>query len=53
MLVLFVQSFFFNQAIYAQKEANIWYFGQHAGLDFNSGIPVPLLDGQINTNEIS
>ena len=35
----------------AQKEAAIWYFGQNAGLDFNSGVPVPLLDGQLNTRE--
>ena len=26
----------------AQNENNIWYFGDHAGLDFNSGSPVPL-----------
>lgn len=35
----------------AQGEANIWYFGQNAGLDFNSGSPVALTDGQINTLE--
>ena len=29
----------------AQKEANIWYFGNKAGLDFNSGSPVPLTNG--------
>lgn len=33
---------------YGQREANIWYFGQYAGLDFNSGVPVPLLNGRIN-----
>lgn len=38
-------------SIYAQGEANIWYFGNNAGLDFNSGAPVPLLDGQLNTSE--
>ena len=36
---------------YAQKEGNIWYFGENAGLDFNSGIPVALTDGAINTHE--
>lgn len=36
---------------YSQKEANIWYFGEHAGLDFNSGSPVVLLDGALSTNE--
>ena len=33
------------------KEGNIWYFGQNAGLDFNSGNPVALTDGQLNTDE--
>jgi len=37
--------------MYSQKEANIWYFGENAGLDFNSGVPVALLDGQLNTRE--
>ncbi|HEU4789552.1 MAG TPA: hypothetical protein VFS71_07710, partial [Flavobacterium sp.] len=36
---------------YSQGEANIWYFGNHAGLDFNSGSPVVLTDGQLNTYE--
>ncbi len=35
----------------AQGEANIWYFGQNAGLDFNSGSPVALTNGQLNTDE--
>ena len=26
----------------AQKQANVWYFGNNAGLDFNSGAPVAL-----------
>tara|TARA_B110000285_G_C15059978_1_gene581810 strand:+ start:105 stop:1433 length:1329 start_codon:yes stop_codon:yes gene_type:complete len=30
----------------AQKQGNIWYFGDGAGLDFNSGNPVTLYDGQ-------
>ena len=36
---------------HAQKEANIWYFGENAGLDFNSGSPVVLVDGKLNTHE--
>jgi len=36
---------------FAQNEANIWYFGYNAGVDFNSGAPVALLDGQVVTNE--
>ena len=35
----------------AQKEANIWYFGAFAGLDFNSGVPVALTNGSLNTGE--
>jgi len=36
---------------YSQGEANIWYFGGHGGLDFNSGIPVVLTNGQMDTYE--
>ncbi len=35
----------------AQREAAHWYFGTYAGLDFNSGSPRPLFDGQIRTVE--
>ena len=35
----------------AQKEGNIWYFGEYAGLDFNGGSPVVLMDGMLNTLE--
>jgi gliding motility-associated-like protein len=34
-----------------QREANVWYFGRYLGLDFNSGAPVALNDGQLNTTE--
>ncbi|MBI9036070.1 MAG: hypothetical protein JEZ03_16535, partial [Bacteroidales bacterium] len=33
--------------IYSQGENKIWYFADHAGLDFNSGSPVALTDGQM------
>ena len=36
---------------FAQKEAAIWYFGEKAGLDFNSGSPVSITNGKIITNE--
>ncbi|SNR80703.1 gliding motility-associated C-terminal domain-containing protein [Maribacter sedimenticola] len=35
----------------AQNEAAIWYFGENAGLDFNSGAPVALTDGAMITQE--
>ncbi|UJH90899.1 hypothetical protein LZ575_19705 [Antarcticibacterium sp. 1MA-6-2] len=43
--------FFFAISNFAQNEANIWYFGFNAGLDFNSGTAVVLLDGELSTNE--
>ena len=35
----------------SNKRSNIWYFGRNAGLDFNSGSPVPIHNGQLNTIE--
>jgi hypothetical protein len=34
---------------FAQKEDNIWYFGVNAGLDFTTGSPIAISDGQIVT----
>lgn len=45
-IIFLISSFGFSQ-----NEANIWYFGENAGLDFNSGAPVPLTDGQLDTIE--
>lgn len=52
-LILFSQLLFliFCLNLQAQNEANIWYFGNNAGLDFNSGTPVALTDGQMATEE--
>ena len=36
---------------FAQKEAANWYFGDMAGVSFNSGSPVALLNGQLITRE--
>jgi len=33
------------------QEGNIWHFGTNAGLDFNSGVPVALTDGELSTEE--
>ncbi|MEM0997650.1 MAG: T9SS type A sorting domain-containing protein [Bacteroidota bacterium] len=41
----------FSSPGHAQNEANIWYFGTNAGMDFNGGNPVPLTNGQLNTFE--
>lgn len=49
--ILFTFVILHSMLAFTQGEANIWYFGQNAGLDFNSGSPVALTDGQINTLE--
>jgi hypothetical protein len=36
---------------YSQKQANIWYFGENAGIDFNFTPPKALLDGELSTLE--
>ena len=48
LLIFFIIS---SISIYSQKEANFWYFGKNAGLDFNSGTPISLQDGLLNTDE--
>ena len=37
--------------ISAQYETSHWFFGTHAGLNFQSGAPVPEAGGQMNTEE--
>ncbi len=39
---------FLSLILFGQRQANIWYFGNYAGVDFNSGHPVPLTNGQID-----
>ena len=41
----------YTTLVFTQKEANIWYFGRNAGIDFNSGSPVALTNGKLNTFE--
>lgn len=43
--------FLYTLASFAQGEANVWYFGNKAGISFNSGAPVPLLDGEMQADE--
>ncbi len=47
--LLFLSIFIYGQ-LFAQGENNIWIFGHSAGLDFNSGAPVPL-NKQLGSNE--
>lgn len=48
IIFLFVCS---SPHLFGQKEANIWYFGYGAGLDFNYDPPVQLKDGKMHTLE--
>ena len=50
ILISIILTHYINN-VFAQKEANIWYFGYNSGIDFNSGSPVALADGQLNTRE--
>ena len=50
-LKITIISILFAQLCFSQGEANIWYFGENAGLDFNTGSPVTLNNGVLVTNE--
>ncbi len=42
---------FYSLHTFAQYETSHWFFGTHAGLNFQSGAPVPETGGQMNTEE--
>lgn len=50
-ILTFIIYFLYTLNIYAQKEGNIWYFGQNAGLDFNTSSPSVLTNGSLSTAE--
>lgn len=47
-VILFLLTFCFN--VLGQNENNIWYFGQNAGLDFNTEPPTAI-SGSLNSQE--
>jgi len=49
-IVLSFLLIFFLQNVYSQeyKRANIWYFGEEAGIDFNSGQATAIYNGQVH-----
>ena len=51
MTFLIAISLYYSSSLKAQKQNNIWYFGNGAGLDFNSGKPVMLNNGKLFTEE--
>src|SRR2546421_10634416 len=50
-LILLSVFFLLAQKSFAQKEANIWYFGNYGGVDFNSGSPVVLTNSAMSAFE--
>lgn len=46
LLVLFT-----SFTIHSQKEANFWFFGRNAGINFNNNIVTSLNNGLLNTDE--
>ena len=57
ILVFLLVGLFLTQKVYPQLSNNIWYFGEHAGIDFSSGTPIALTNGAMqaydNTSTIS
>jgi len=55
LFTLFLSLFFFialtAQAQNCAPETNFWYFGTNAGLNFNTGAPIPLTDGLVANYE--
>ena len=49
LILLFLFQLFAFTSSFSQKEGNIWYFGNKAGVDFNSGSPVAILNSAMNT----
>ena len=49
--LLFLLNLLFTIVLFGQNQANNWYFGQNAGINFSNGIPVALDDGVLNTPE--
>ncbi len=50
-IIFFTFLFFITLTVKAQGEANNWYFGNYAGLTFNTNPPSALTDGAVTTSE--
>lgn len=49
--LFFILSIVFSHTLLAQNETAFWFFGENAGLNFNSGFPSAALNSQIFTTE--
>lgn len=50
-IILYLILLFFSINLNAQHQADIWYFGQYAGIDFSSGSPVALTNSAMSQYE--
>ena len=50
-ILIFILSYVSVSPLFAQKQNNVWYFGNHAGVHFNSAAPVALTNGALSTVE--
>ncbi len=48
---LLITSLFFTTLVFSQRQADNWFFGNHAGLNFGSGTPVALPNSALSTTE--
>jgi len=51
LFLITISFFLFSLNSFSQHEADFWYFGNYAGLDFSSGKPEPLTNGQLKNYE--
>ncbi len=51
LLILTLSMFLTTLTLMGQKQADNWYFGRYAGIEFSSGEPNSILDGQLFTAE--
>ena len=51
VILIIILIFSFSLKVKSQKEVNIWYFGEYAGIDFNSGSPVALTNSAMSQYE--
>ncbi|MBQ4805613.1 T9SS type B sorting domain-containing protein [Aquimarina sp. MMG015] len=49
--ISFIFFLLLGASVFSQGEANNWYFGQNAGVNFSTTPPTPLTDGRISTLE--
>lgn len=50
-IALFIFCAFLSNYIFSQKEGNIWYFGNNAGVSFNTSPPTALTNGKLSQRE--